>query len=62
MPAKLEEELVKLLMPVQVLASERRVEEAVESVEVIVTGDEPIMVKESQEVEPEQEAVVVATV
>ena len=53
---------MKRLTPEKVFASERRVEEAVESVLVMVTGEEPTMVKLEQEVEPEQEAVVVAVV
>ncbi len=44
------------------MVSERRVEEAVESVEEMVIGEEPSTVKEVQEVEPEQEAEVVAVV
>ena len=42
--------------------SERRVEEAVESVAEMVIGDEPKMVKDEQEAEPEHDAVVVAVV
>lgn len=48
-------------VPVKELVSERRVVEAVESVPEIVIGEVPIVMKEEQEVEPEQETVVVAT-
>jgi predicted hydrolase (HD superfamily) len=53
---------VKVVRPVKVFASERRVDEAVESVEEIVTGAEPRMVNDVQLVEPEHDAVVVAVV
>ena len=48
--------------PVQLLVSDRRVVEAVESVPVIVTGAEPSTVKPEHDTEPEQLAVVVAVV
>ncbi len=53
---------MKVLAPEKVLLSERRVVEAVLSVPVIVTGDEPRIVCVEHETEPEHDAVVVAWV
>ena len=41
--------------------SPRRVDEAVESVPVMVIGEDPMTVNDEQDAEPEHEAVVVAT-
>jgi hypothetical protein len=56
------EEFVKICRPVKVFVSEKSVVEAVESVPVIVTGEEPMIVKPEHETEPEQAADVVAIV
>ena len=51
---------LKRLTPVKKLVSVRRVEEDVESVPVIVTGEEPTTTKAEHETDPEQDADVVA--
>jgi hypothetical protein len=61
-PAKLEDALVKLLIPEKVLLSVRRVDEAVRSVPVKVIGEEPKVVNSEQDTEPEHETEVVAMV
>jgi hypothetical protein len=51
-----------LFTPEKKLVSERSVDEAVESVAVIVTGDEPMIVNCEHDADPEHDAVVVAIV
>lgn len=53
---------MNLFSPVNVFASLSSVVDAVESVPVIVTGDEPRTVNPEHDTEPEHEAVVVAVV
>jgi hypothetical protein len=60
--ASVVEEFVNLFSPDQKFESERRVDDAVESVAVIVIGDEPITVKDVHEADPEHDADVVAIV
>ena len=60
-PAKVEAAFEKTFVPVKVLLSVRRVEEAdIPALPVIVIGDEPMTVKGVHEAVPEHETVVVA--
>ena len=56
------EDRANLFTPLQKLVSDNNVVEAVESVPVIVTGDEPSTVNPVHDTEPEHDAEVVAVV